>query len=1806
MDIIEVVEKCIERKIQLWTADDKLYFKSPSGALDQELKDNLKRLKPEIINYLEEQKNNKLQGIEDEKYDDFPVTNIQSAYLVGRNKAYLYGGVGCKIYAEFMTKFTNKKRFLEAIDKLIQRHEMLRVKISKEGKQCCLERLPEIPVCIYDLCGKSEKEVENVSKENRERLQFKEYNPEKDTLFDIYLSILNDEEGILYLSLDMLLGDFVSIEILVKDLEKLYFGEKLDPLTITFRDFIMYSNKQKKTIESRKVYENDKAYWMNRIDTLPSEPQLPKEERVDIIETGRFYHKEYLIKNEEWDVIEKLSRKYSVTATAVILAVYSQVLGRWSQNKNFLINITTLNRPDIHNEINKIIGDFTTTTLFEVRNTGKFSFIDTVKLTQEQLFEDLGHNAFNGIEVLRELNRKNKGSIVPYVFTSTIGANSEDMVLSKMKLLYKISQTPQVLIDCQISRQEGGILVNWDIREGVFLDKIIEDMFEVFKGTLDMLSKNEAKWEEKIELNIPLETARVREKVNATSNQCHRENLISGIYNSFREHGEKTAIIFNNDRYSYKELSSYVAFIQDELEKNNMQHGDRVGISLEKGVWQVAAVIAVLSMGGVYVPIDITQPFSRQEKIIKESEIKINIVQNEITILGVRNIVVLEDIKLSSSREIRYREIDPETSAYVIFTSGSTGIPKGVEMSHGAAMNTITDIIKKFNITNEDKVLSLANLYFDLSVFDIFATLSIGGTLVIPLEAKKKDVSYWAFLCEKYDITILNMVPAQMEMYMAYIDVEKDKQDKNLRLVLLSGDWIPVKLVEKINKKFKNICSVGLGGATEAGIWSIYYLTNKLTAEDNNVPYGIPLANQRFYILDENDNQCPDYVIGEICIAGNSLAKGYLNDKEMTNSKFQIYDALNERIYRTGDLGRYRDDGVIEFIGRKDTQVKINGYRVELGEVENVLKRYKEIDNAVVLKESDNSLAAYVKAVEYFDDENIAEKRFINEEKELNLAFKKEDLSNWVKEADNTSLSYILKTLLEAGIFDTVMKRYSFEEIKEALNIKPKYTKLLYRWLNALYKNEFISKEGELYYTKNTYCKDIAESAEEKWRMIDSKIRYSDVMMSYMHDSAIVLKEILRGDIHPHNLLFPQGKLEIEYALYKDNIVSKNINKVVKNEVLSNLSNIDNRKIRILEVGAGVGSLDLIRSLENYNVEFYFTDISSFFFNEARKALGNYPWVIYKTYDINKANWEQGFENEKFDFIICGNVLHNAYNLEKTLIDLRSMLNLDGEILITEEIKERYALLTSVEFEFAEAVEEYSDGRNSSETIFISQEEWEGIINKINGSIVLSYPRKNDKLYDFGQAFMVVKFNRQYKLKIESVKEYLRSQLPEYMVPDKIIILDEIPMTNNGKIDRKTLKRALCKYNSKVEEVKLEEELDDLEMQIKNIWCEVVGCKNISKKDDFYSVGGDSLLVAQVTSRMLQELKEAEGWEWDRLMVELMKNATISGIAESLRKNIDKKKEAKKNTNVSPLVKFKEVEGKAGITKVLFHAGTGTLSSYKELLPYLAQQCEENTALIGFNFGDADEYLERSIDTFITDSAQVYADVLMEQETEEIELIGYCVGGWIAFETAKILVEKGCNVKKVITISSSLAGHNFDNDLLLERAFGISIGANVEGAGYVGSNELIQEALNEVKGGQEKRKITTEELCNLSGRYKEIGDGFKKLSKMRQEDRLMSIYKNLSNSDYIEGSIEMFQLLYKLFEHSFKGVMRYTPSVYVGDVKALFVEDDTNHFFPIKNISNEELWKDIVIGDLEIKYIPGEHGNCLKEPNVKIVKELIK
>jgi len=279
-------------------------------------------------------------------------------------------------------------------------------------------------------------------------------------------------------------------------------------------------------------------------------------------------------------------------------------------------------------------------------------------------------------------------------------------------------------------------------------------------------------------------------------------------------------------------------------------------------------------------------------------------------------------------------------------------MPKGVAITHSSAFNTIEDINRRFAIVASDRVLALSSLWFDLSVYDIFGMFSVGGAIVLPDAAHEKEPDHWVELIRRHGVTLWNSVPALLQMLVEYESWKTDQPNlslqRTLRLVLLSGDWIPLALPAEIDRLFGDVPVISLGGATEAAIWSIAYPIEALDARWKSIPYGRPLRNQNIYILDDNLRSKPLWVSGEICIAGEGLALGYWRDPDKTAESFVHSKSLNKRVYRTGDLGRYMADGTIEFLGRVDLQTKINGHRIEAGDIEAALQRYPNVISSAV------------------------------------------------------------------------------------------------------------------------------------------------------------------------------------------------------------------------------------------------------------------------------------------------------------------------------------------------------------------------------------------------------------------------------------------------------------------------------------------------------------------------------------------------------------------------------------------------------------------------------------------------------------------------------------------------------------------------------------------------------------------------------------------------------------------------------------------------------------------------------------------
>ena len=423
------------------------------------------------------------------------------------------------------------------------------------------------------------------------------------------------------------------------------------------------------------------------------------------------------------------------------------------------------------------------------------------------------------------------------------------------------------------------------------------------------------------------------------------------------------AVICGDTTLSYRDLNERAHRVAARLLQEGIVSQEPIGIIADCSENAIVGILGILKAGGAYLPLDSTLPDERLGYFLEDAGVRF-VVGDPLSRTWLANspVTLLSMRDLPESDQVRLPKVSPDQLAYVLYTSGSTGKAKGVMLNHRGPVNTVRDVNQRFNIRASDRVLALSSLGFDLSVYDLFGMLAVGGTIIQPTLSQSRDPQQWFRLIQEHKISVWNTVPALMDMLLIY--AEASTQYPSLHLVMLSGDWIPVSLPDRIRAAAPHAQVVSLGGSTEASIWSALFPIEQVDPEWRSIPYGMAMLNQRLYVVDDDVRLSPIGEVGELCLAGVGVAEGYLNKSELTAERF-VSDpwAPGSLMYRTGDLCRYLPDGNLEFLGRRDHQIKIRGYRIGLGEIESEIERLPEVRDAAVIASEEGAgarLIAYV------------------------------------------------------------------------------------------------------------------------------------------------------------------------------------------------------------------------------------------------------------------------------------------------------------------------------------------------------------------------------------------------------------------------------------------------------------------------------------------------------------------------------------------------------------------------------------------------------------------------------------------------------------------------------------------------------------------------------------------------------------------------------------------------------------------------------------------------------------------------------
>ncbi|MFY1671392.1 amino acid adenylation domain-containing protein [Plantactinospora sp. WMMB334] len=888
-------------------------------------------------------------------HEPFPLTELQQAFWVGRAGVYEIGNVGMHLYEEFDVPDLDVPRLERAWRRLVRHHPMLRMIVLPHGEQRILADVPDYAVATRDVRDRPADEARAAVEDTRAAMSHQVFDASCWPLFDVRATMLPGGRGRLHVSIDGLVTDAWAIRILKTDLKNLYDDPEmaLPEIALSFRDYVLAEQR----IEATDVYRRAERYWLERVATMALAPELPLARDPGTIDVVRFRKLSGKLPAESWARIREWAGRRGITPTAALLTAYSEAVATWSKSRRFTLNLPVANRLPLHPQVDEIVGDFTSVMLTEIDATAGASFETRARAVRDQLASDLDHRYFSGVRVQRALRRArgDMAAILPVVFTCVLHDEAADPRLGEV--VYGISQTPQVWIDTQAYEDGGALALEIDSVEDLFPEGLVAAIHAASLELLAWLAEDEAHWGRPMPSLTPREDLELWSAYNRTEGRVPAGLLHEPFFSMAARMPGRPAVITPDRTVSYGELAAHAHGIAARLAGAGVRPNELVAVAMEKGWEQCGAVLGILASGAAYLPIDPDLPDERFRFLLEHGEVAVVLTQARLLAAGADRFgagrTVLAADELPAGRAGGDRPAVRTTAddlAYVIFTSGSTGVPKGVMISHRGALNTVTDVNERFGVGPDDRVLALSSLSFDLSVYDIFGPLAVGGAVVMPAAKAHRDPAAWRELLTTSAVTVWNSVPALMELLVEHLGVAGPHGDPlALRLVMMSGDWIPVTLPDRIRATVGKPEIVSLGGATEASIWSILYPVDAVAPGWTSIPYGVPMRNQTFHVLDDALRPRPVWVPGQLYIGGVGLAEGYLRDEGRTRAGFVVHPVTGERLYRTGDLGRLLPEGVIEFLGREDSQVKIQGYRVELGEIEAAITSHPEVRAAVAV-----------------------------------------------------------------------------------------------------------------------------------------------------------------------------------------------------------------------------------------------------------------------------------------------------------------------------------------------------------------------------------------------------------------------------------------------------------------------------------------------------------------------------------------------------------------------------------------------------------------------------------------------------------------------------------------------------------------------------------------------------------------------------------------------------------------------------------------------------------------------------------------
>ena len=1377
------------------------------------------------------------------------------------------------------------KSLERALFDLIKRHDALRSGFSTDGKQLCVFSDSKPDFHYKDI---SEKDV-NVQQELIEQFLVQDaetsFNLITGPLFRVNLFKLAEESHHLTLSAHHIICDGWSISIIMQDLGKLYSAytkgqiASLEPAQ-SFADYAL----NQRVFQGSEEYRTIESFWLDQFKDELTELDVPVDYKRPEIKTYKSHRDDFEIRPELIESIKKMGAKAGCSFVSSMLVAFEVLLHRITGQNDIILGIPSAGQSSEGN--NGLVGHCVNMLPLRSRHHGQNTFIDYLKLRKPAIFDAYENQAYTFGSLLKKLNISRDASrvpLIPIVFNIDIGLNdgvkfegiSHELIINKREY-----ENFEIFLNA--TNSSDSLILEWSYNTQIFKPESIKGMMDDFISLLETVTKDP---EIKIkDIKFP-ESANSFEWNNTALEYPKDQSLHALISETANKYPDRTALSFQDEKLTYKALNENANQLAHFLIEQGIKPGDTIGLALDRSAELVISLLAIMKSGAAYVPLDPAYPKKQIGYMLDDSLSKLLLTSKNYQNKFVGDIreIIIEDIIGGISG---YSTADPSVGvngsdlAYVIYTSGSTGKPKGTQIEHHSLVNFLHSMKKAPGISQEDRLLAVTTISFDIAGLEIYLPLLSGAELVMCDTDTTKDGRLLLDLIRSEKISIMQATPSTWRMI---LDAGWD-MPLSIK-VLCGGEALPKDLAHSLLAKCSSLWN--MYGPTETTVWSTI---KQITNYDSPISIGRPIGNTQVYILDQYQQAVRLNGTGEIYIAGDGLARAYLNKPELTHVAFvkNIFsDDPEKKMYRTGDLGKYLPDGDILCLGRADNQVKIRGHRMELGAIEDSLSDLQGIKEVVVIAREDRlgdkRLAAYIvpensaeesKSPSWQERWEDLYKRGIQSESDLDITEQqldiavaqeisgrtdiKEEVEEWLAQSVNRIKALNAKNVMEVGcgagqlVFElapfsenfiaTDYAETAIEKLKEKLIAEPE------KWKNV----KAITAPAEDFSAVDAASLDLV--------IINGVVQYfpdAGYLIKVIEEASKAIKAggcIYIGDMQGKSTL-PMYHAFDQIARTDDHLSIAEFKKICARRV-----KLEDELVA--DPGFFYMLQDLIPGISGVDVQLR----EGKHINETTKY--HYDIWLYVNSIIEPAksdielDWQPELTEERLKNELVkypSKIVHikKVYNL-RTTHDHSLQYNLEN---IADDAQVKDLKLKSMELKqglnphlfwdlgnelgYTSHVRWTNNGSDGLfDVIFIPTDQE----NKIPQAGEIIHPDMQSA-YDYSRETYAGELQLSTE-QIQQWRESLKELLPTSMIPADFILLKKLPLLPNGKINRKDLPKPEEKAEQKKEKDLPKTYTEKL---VARIWAETLGLESVGLKDDFFELGGHSLIAVQVMIRLEKE-----------------------------------------------------------------------------------------------------------------------------------------------------------------------------------------------------------------------------------------------------------------------------------------------------------------------------------------------------------------